>query len=235
VTPPAAAKYFCPMCPGVENDEPGDCPKCGMALERNPAWQPAAKTIYTCPMHPEIEQDHPGDCPKCGMALEPKTVTAADKEEDNAELRGMTRRFWVGAGLTLPVFVVAMAHLVPAWSHAEWVTGEVSRWGQFLLSTPVVLWAGWPFFVRGWRSLVNRSLNMFTLIALGVGSAYAFSAVAMLFPGAFPASSGHGGKPALYFEAAAVITVLVLLGQVRRSQGVAGTRTQDRPSRHPIG
>jgi P-type Cu+ transporter len=214
VTPSAAAKYFCPMCPGVESDEPGDCPKCGMALERNPAWQPAAKTIYTCPMHPEIEQDHPGDCPKCGMALESKTVRAADTEEDNAELRDMTRRFWIGAALTLPVFVVAMAHLVPAWSHAEWVTGEVSRWGQFLLSTPVVLWAGWPFFVRGWRSLVNRSLNMFTLIAIGVGSAYLFSAAAMVFPDAFPAASGHDGKPGLYFEAAAVITVLVLLGQV---------------------
>lgn len=214
VKPAAATKYFCPMCPGVEGDEPGDCPKCGMALERNPAWQPAAKTIYTCPMHPEIEQDHPGNCPKCGMALEPKTVTAADTEEDSAELRDMTRRLWIGAGLTLPVFVVAMAHLVPAWSHAEWVTGEVSRWGQFLLSTPVVWWAGWPFFARGWRSLVNRSLNMFTLIALGVGSAYAFSAVAMLFPQVFPAGTAHGGKPALYFEAAAVITVLVLLGQV---------------------
>jgi Cu+-exporting ATPase len=215
VTPNAAAKYFCPMCPGVESDKPGDCPKCGMALERNPAWKPTAKTIYTCPMHPEIEQDHPGDCPKCGMALEPKTITAeSDKEEDNAELRDMTRRFWIGAAFTLPVFIVAMAHIVPAWSHTSWLNGEASRWGQFLLSTPVVLWAGWPFFVRGARSLVNRSLNMFTLIALGVGAAYAFSAVAMFFPQAFPPASGHSGKPAIYFEAAAVITVLVLLGQV---------------------
>lgn len=215
VTPSAAAKYFCPMCPGVESDKPGDCPKCGMALERNPAWKPTQKTIYTCPMHPEIEQDHPGDCPKCGMALEPKTVIAeSDAEEDNAELRAMTRRFWIGTALTLPVFIVAMAHLIPAWSHAEWLTGEVSRWGQFILSTPVVLWAGWPFFVRGGRSLVNRSLNMFTLIALGVGAAYAFSAVAMFFPQAFPPAAGHSGKPAIYFEAAAVITVLVLLGQV---------------------
>src|SRR5437870_5515806 len=107
-----------------------------------------------------------------------------------------------------------MAHLVPAWSHAEWLGGEVSRWGQFILTTPVVLWAGWPFFVRGWRSLVNRSLNLFTLIALGVGAAYAFSAVAMFWPQAFPAAAGHAGKPAIYFEAAAVITVLVLLGQV---------------------
>ena len=216
VTPSAAAKYFCPMCPGVESDKPGDCPKCGMALERNPAWKPAAgKTIYTCPMHPEIEQDHPGDCPKCGMALEPKTISAeSEAEEDNTELRNMSRRFWIGTALTLPVFIVAMAHIVPAWSHAEWLNGEASRWGQFLLSTPVVLWAGWPFFVRGARSLVNRSLNMFTLIALGVGAAYAFSAVAMFFPQAFPPASGHSGNPAIYFEAAAVITVLVLLGQV---------------------
>ena len=213
VKPSAAAKYFCPMCPGVESDKPGDCPKCGMALERNPAWKAAAKTIYTCPMHPEIEQDHPGDCPKCGMALVPKAGTAAAEKEDS-ELRDMTRRFWIGTTLTLPVFIVAMAHLVPAWSHAEWVSGEFSRWGQFILSTPVVLWAGWPFFVRGWRSLVNRSLNMFTLIALGVGAAYAFSAVTMFFPQVFLPAAGHGGKPAIYFEAAAVIIVLVLLGQV---------------------
>jgi P-type Cu+ transporter len=213
VTPSATAKYFCPMCPGVECDKPGACPKCGMALELNPAWKPATKTIYTCPMHPEIEQDHPGTCPKCGMALEAKTITP-EVVEDDSELRDMTRRFWIGTALTLPVFIVAMAHLVPAWSHAEWVSGDVSRWGQFLLSTPVVLWAGWPFFVRGWRSLVNRSLNMFTLIALGVGAAYVFSAVAMLFPQAFPPATSHTGKPAIYFEAAAVITVLVLLGQM---------------------
>lgn len=176
VTPSAAAKYFCPMCPGVESDQPGDCPK-------------------------------------CGMALEPKIVQAEVEEED-AELRDMTRRFWISAVLTLPVFLVAMAHLVPVWRHAEWAVGNVSRWGQFLLSTPVVLWAGGPFFVRGWRSLRNRSLNMFTLIALGVGAAYVFSAAAMLIPQAFPPGSGHGGLPAIYFEAAAVITVLVLLGQV---------------------
>lgn len=213
VTPSKAAKYYCPMCPGVESDVPGDCPKCGMALERNPAWKPAAKTIYTCPMHPEIEQDHPGDCPKCGMAMEPKTM-AADVEKDDSELRDMTRRLWISAALALPAFVVAMAHLVPAWRHAEWAVGDVSRWGQFLLSTPVVVWAGWPFFVRGWRSLLNRSLNMFTLIALGVGSAFLFSVAAMLVPQVFPSGAGHGGKPAIYFEAAAVITVLVLVGQV---------------------
>jgi Cu+-exporting ATPase len=175
--------------------------------------KPHGKAIYTCPMHPEIEQDHPGPCPKCGMALELKTP-AADVQGDNSELRDMSRRFWIGAALALPVFVVAMAHLVPGGSHAVWVNGNPSRWGQFILSTPVVLWAGWPFFVRGWRSLVNRRFNMFTLIALGVGAAYAFSVVALLFPQLFPPEAGHGGKPALYFEAAAVITVLVLLGQV---------------------
>jgi len=214
--PAATSKYFCPMCPGVESEGPGDCPKCGMALELNPSWKPSAKTVYTCPMHPEVEMDHPGDCPKCGMALEAKRVAGAGEDggEEEAELRGMTRRLWIGAGLALPVFLVAMAHLAPPLRHAAWVDGEVSRWGQFLLSTPVVWWAGWPFFVRGWRSVANRALNMFTLIALGVGSAYLFSAAAMFFPGAFPAAAGHSGKPGIYFEAAAVITVLVLLGQV---------------------
>ena len=213
--PKPTKAYFCPMCPGVESDKPGDCPKCGMALERNPAWKPAAKTIYTCPMHPEIEQDHPGDCPKCGMALEPKTITPADDHEaGNAELIDMTRRLWIGGALALPVFIVAMAHIVPAWRHSAWVDGDVSRWLQFALSTPVVLWVGWPLLLRGARSFVNRSLNMFTLIGVGVGAAYGFSAVAMIAPGLFPAAAGHAGKVNLYFEAAAVITVLVILGQV---------------------
>jgi Cu+-exporting ATPase len=213
VTPSAAAKYFCPMCPGVESDKPGACPKCGMALELNPAWKPPIKTIYTCPMHPEVEQDHPGTCHKCGMALEPKTVTP-EVEEDDSELRDMTRRFWIGAALTLPVFVLAMAHMIPKLRHEEWLTGDVSRWVQFVFSTPVVAWAGWPFFKRGWRSIVTRHLNMFTLIAIGVGAAYVFSAVAMLAPGLFPPSFAHGGKVGIYFEAAAAIIVLVLLGQM---------------------
>ena len=206
-----AKKYFCPMCAGVESDEPGTCPKCGMALERTPTWKPAATTIYTCPMHPEIEQDHPGNCPKCGMALEPKNV-AAGSDDENAELRDMTRRFWIGAALTLPVFLIAMGHLFPG--APAWLDSDPSRWMQFALSTPVVLWAGWPFFVRGWQSLVNRHLNMFTLIAMGIGVAWLFSAVVMLAPGVFPQSFQHHGKIAVYFEAAAVITVLVLLGQV---------------------
>ena len=167
--------------------------------------------IYTCPMHPQIEQDHPGNCPICGMTLEPKNVVAGG-EEENAELRDMTRRFWIGAVLSVPVFVVAMWHIFP--NAPEWVQGDLSRWGQFILSTPVVLWGGWPFFQRGWQSIVNRSLNMFTLIAIGVGAAYFYSAVVMLLPQIFPPSFSAHGKIGIYFEAAAIITVLVLLGQV---------------------
>jgi Cu+-exporting ATPase len=180
-----------------------------MALE--PAMPSPARIIYTCPMHPQIEQDHPGNCPICGMALELKNVVAGG-EEDNAELRDMTRRFWIGGALTLPVFLVAMGHLFPGAS--PWLKSDPSRWMQFVLSTPVVLWAGWPFFVRGWQSLVNRSLNMFTLIAMGIGVAWLYSATVMLAPVIFPTSFQHHGKIGVYFESAAVITVLVLLGQV---------------------
>ncbi|WP_050029423.1 heavy metal translocating P-type ATPase [Verrucomicrobium sp. BvORR034] len=217
VKPSASAKYFCPMCPGVESDKPGDCPKCGMALERNPAWKPESRTIYTCPMHPEVQQDHPGDCPKCGMALEPKLVAGADEpEDDNAELRDMTRRMWISAVLSLPVFILAMTHLLPGQGHGSWADSEPSRWLQFALSTPVVLWAGWPFFRRGWRSLITLNFNMWTLISLGVAAAYMYSVVAMLAPGWFPESlrTGHDGSVGVYFEAAAVIIVLVILGQV---------------------
>ena len=161
-------------------------------------------------MHPQIEQDHPGNCPICGMALEPKTPVGG--EEENAELRDMTRRFWIGVVLALPVFTFGMAHLFP--NAPAWVASDWSRWLQFLLSTPVVLWAGWPFFQRGWQSLVNRSLNMFTLIAMGVGVAYIYSTIVILAPGIFPPSFQEHGKIGVYFEAAAIITVLVLLGQV---------------------
>ncbi len=167
--------------------------------------------IYTCPMHPQIEQDHAGNCPICGMTLEPKTVVAGS-EEDNAELRDMTRRFWIGTALALPVFILGMAHLFP--NAPTWVASDCSRWLQFILSTPIVLWGGWPFFVRGWQSVRNRSLNMFTLIAMGVGVAYFYSAVVMLFPQLFPPSFQEHGKIGVYFESAAIITVLVLLGQV---------------------
>jgi Cu+-exporting ATPase len=167
--------------------------------------------IYTCPMHPEIRQPGPGSCPICGMALEPELASA--ETGPNPELLDMTRRFWIGGALSLPIVVLEMGgHL--AGGHA-WVPQTLSNWIQFALATPVVLWAGWPFFVRGWQSLVTRNLNMFTLIALGVSVAYAYSVAATLTPELFPAAfRGHDGAVAVYFEAAAVITVLVLLGQV---------------------
>jgi Cu+-exporting ATPase len=177
-----------------------------------PDQPPAGKVIYTCPMHPEVQQDHPGNCPKCGMTLDLKTTSAI--EEDNHELTDMTRRLWIGAALALPVFLLAMAHLIPALGHENWIMGDASRWIQFILATPVVLWAGWPFFQRGWHSIVTRHLNMFTLIAIGVGTAYLFSVVVMIVPGAFPTSFAPDGKVGIYFEAAAVIVLLVLLGQV---------------------
>jgi P-type Cu+ transporter len=182
-----------------------------MILERSPTFRPAPKIIYTCPMHPQIAQDHPGNCPICGMTLEPKNVVAATGEE-NAELVDMTRRFWIGAAFSVPVFALAMWHMLP--SASRWVQGDLSRWTQFILSTPVVLWAGGPFFQRSWQSILHRSLNMFTLIALGVGAAYFYSASVMLLPQMFPSSFAAHGKIGVYFEAAAVITVLVLLGQV---------------------
>ncbi len=172
------------------------------------------KSIYTCPMHPEVQQDHPGNCPKCGMTLERKTVTAGADDEETGELRDMTRRFSIGAALASPVFVLAMVHLIPAIDRQSWVDGNTLRWIQFALATAVVWWAGWPLLRRGWRSIVTRHLNMFTLIAIGVGAAFVFSAVAMLMPGIFPDTMQHEGKVAIYFESAAVIVVLVLLGQV---------------------
>ena len=175
--------------------------------------------IWTCPMHPQIEQDHPGACPICGMALEPKTATAGT--EDNAELRDMTRRLWIGGALALPVFVLAMAHFFPAASHAA--GGSLSRWIQLLLSAPVVLWAGWPFFVRGGQSIRSGHWNRFTLIALGVGSAWLFSLVAFFLPGVFPPAMRPHGMVDVYFEAAAVIVVLVLVGQVLELQARAQT------------
>ena len=212
-----AKEWFCPMCSGVESDRPGACPKCGMALERNPAYVKTVGTVYTCPMHPEVRQDHPGACPICGMALEP--VQAAP-EEDDTELRDMLLRFKIGLVLGLPVIVLAMgAHFPPI----DAIPAKVSAWIQFVLSTPVVLWCGWPFFERGARSLVTRNLNMFTLIALGTGAAYAFSVFALLFSGLLPQSLTHGGAVPVYFEAASFIIVLVLLGQVLELRARAGT------------
>lgn len=211
-----APRYICPMCPGVESDKPGDCPMCGMALERAdiPPAAAGGETIYTCPMHPEIEQDRPGDCPKCGMPLEPKTGGGGDADTaEDAETASLRLKFFVGLALTIPVFILAMGGMIPALHLDSLIPKHVSKWIEFLLTTPVVIWAGGVFFVKAWRSLVNRSLNMFTLIAMGVGSAYLYSSLAVLAPGLFPESFRHGGEVALYFEAAAVITVLVLLGQ----------------------
>lgn len=210
------------MDPEVTSDHPGDCPKCGMALERNPAWAPAEKMTYTCPMHPEVQQDHPGNCPICGMALEPKAVTA-DTGEENPEAKDMTRRFWISAALSTPILVLAMGHLVPGFHVDHWVDPQVNQWIQFLLATPVVLWCGWPFLVRGFHSLRTRHLNMFTLIALGVGAAYVFSLAAFAFPSAFPAAFRVNGVLPLYFEAAALITTLVLLGQMLEARARSRT------------
>jgi Cu+-exporting ATPase len=204
----------CPMHPDVRQEGAGDCPQCGMALEPVVAALPVTRTEYTCPMHPEIVRDAPGSCPICGMALEPRTISVED--EKNPELVDMTRRFWVSVALTIPILVVTMADMLPGLSALmQFASPRAWQWMEFILATPVVLWGGWPFFVRGGRSLVTRNLNMFTLIALGTGVAYAFSVVGVLFPGVFPASfRGGDGEVAVYFEAAAAITALVLLGQV---------------------
>jgi len=202
--------YTCPMHPEIRQPGPGSCPKCGMALEPKTPLMPSA-VEYTCPMHPEIVRSEPGDCPICGMALEPRNAPA----EDNAELRDMTRRFWISAALALPVFVMAMGTDLLPQAMPKFVSMTALQWLEFALATPVVLWGGWPIFQRGWASLVNRHLNMFTLIALGVGVAWSYSVVAMLLPGIFPpAMRNMMGTVPVYFEAAAVIMALVLLGQV---------------------
>src|SRR5881409_1938915 len=168
--------------------------------------------IYTCPMHPEIEQDHPGACPKCGMTLEPKTIGA--EEEEQSETRSLSRKFWIAFVLTIPVLIIAMGHAIPGLHLDSLLPREIGKWIEFGLTTPVVLWAGGFFFTRAWQSIVNRSLNMFTLIAVGVGAAYFYSAVAVIAPGIFPQSFRSNGEVGLYFEAAAVITTLVLFGQL---------------------
>jgi len=205
---PKGAVYTCPMDPEVRRDTPGDCPKCGMALEPE---MPLEHVEYVCPMHPQIVRSEPGACPICGMALEPRVATAAP----NPELRDMTRRFVVSAALTVPLLAQSMAEMFGARFAAP-------AWVQLALATPVVWWCGWPFIVRAWRSIGNRSPNMFTLIGLGVLTAYGFSVVATLAPGVLPmAFSMHG--PPVYFEPAAVITTLVLLGQVLELRARAAT------------
>ncbi|KXS33145.1 MAG: Copper-translocating P-type ATPase [Candidatus Gallionella acididurans] len=219
----SAGGYTCPMDPEVHQDKPGACPKCGMALEPVDAMPKPDVTEYVCPMHPQIVRSEPGDCPICGMALEPRTIAA---KEDNPELDNMTRRFRIGVALAVPVFVLAMAAdmwmgFVPqliSFGHLQLV--------EFLLATPVVLWGGWPFFQRGWASIVNRHLNMFTLIALGVGVAWSYSVVGTFLPDIFPATLRRAdGTLPIYFEAAAAITALVLLGQVLELRARSRTNT----------
>lgn len=208
----ASGDYFCPMHPEVHQAGPGTCPKCGLALEAAPSAEPKRGIEFTCPMHPEIMRSEPGSCPICGMALEPRDVAL---DEANPELVDMQRRFVVSAALTGPLFVVAMAAMLPGLPLGALVTPAALPWVELLLATPVVLWGGAPFFARAWASVKHRSPNMFTLIGLGTGVAYGFSVAATLAPGLLPASfRGHHGTAELYFEAAAVITTLVLLGQV---------------------
>jgi Cu+-exporting ATPase len=214
-TPSPRAAYVCPMCPEVREPKPGACPSCGMALEPDVPVA-SSRTEYTCPMHPEIVRPAPGPCPICGMTLEPRTITASTQE--NPELADMTRRFWVSLALTAPLMAMAMVPMLGDKLTVDFdINGVLINLPrvEFALATPVVLWGGWPFFQRFWRSLVNRSPNMFTLIGMGTGVAYGYSVVATLAPQIFPESlRGMTGYPDVYFEAAAAITTLALLGQV---------------------
>lgn len=215
--------YTCPMHPEIKQPGPGACPKCGMALEPMGVAADVSKTEYTCPMHPEVVQDHPGNCPKCGMALEPRSVAV---EEDDTELRDMTRRLWFSAVLAIPVLFSAMGSEFWPSQFAEFISPRNRQWLEMVLATPVVLWGGWPFFVRGWRSLLTWNLNMFTLIALGVAVAWGYSMIAVFMPGLFPRSVfNEMGVVPVYFEAAAVITALVLLGQVLELRARSQTNT----------
>src|SRR5260370_17744380 len=209
---PRSKPYYCPMCSGVESDEPGDCPMCGMSLEPNPAYSVSSvKVTYTCPMHPQIEQDHPGDCPICGMALEPKA--AAPEAQADFEGESLARKFWLGVILTVPILFLSLGKMLPGLSIDQLVPPTINNCIHLFLATVVVFWCGDIFFVRAWRSLVNRSLNMFTLIGLWVGTAYLYSAIATRFPHIFPESFEQDGELNLYFEAAAVITGFGLVGQ----------------------
>ena len=201
------------MCPSVRAEEPGPCPMCGMALESEIVEVPGTRLQYTCPMHPEVVRDEPGSCPMCGMALEAVTVSA--EEESNPELDDMWRRFVISSVFTVPVFGLAMSEMIPGRPLQQALSATWLAWIQLALSTPVVLWGGLPFFQRAWASVVNRSPNMFTLIGIGTGVAYVYSVVAVVAPALFPASfRNEDGAVAVYFEAAAVIVTLVLLGQV---------------------
>jgi Cu+-exporting ATPase len=207
--------YTCLMHPEVHQAGPGNCPKCGMTLEAATTAAPASRPEFVCPMHPQIIRDQPGNCPICGMALEPRKASPDSANSINPELVNMTRRFWVGVALTLPLLAVMVSDILPGHPIQHLLAGALLGWIEFVLATPVVLWAGLPFFQRGWESVLHRSPNMFTLIAIGAGSAYFYSVAAVAAPGLFPATfRDMSGSLALYFEAASVITVLVLLGQV---------------------
>jgi Cu+-exporting ATPase len=212
------ADYTCPMDPEVHQSKPGACPKCGMALEPTTIAMPQTKTEYVCPMHPEVVQDEPGSCPKCGMALEPRTVTL--EEEANPEYTDMKRRFIISLFLTVPTLVLALTEM----AGGHMLSSGTRNWIELALATPVVLYCGLPFFQRGWASILNRSPNMFTLIGIGTGTAFVYSAVATVAPVIFPASfRGAAGTVAVYFDAAAGITTLVLLGQVLELRARAQT------------
>ncbi|MGA7749051.1 MAG: heavy metal translocating P-type ATPase, partial [Gallionella sp.] len=222
-TAPSPGGYTCPMDPEVHQATPGACPKCGMALEPVNALPKPDITEYVCPMHPEVVRSEPGDCPKCGMALQPRTVAA---REENPELDDMTLRFWISVALAVPVFVLAMAADMWMGFAPQMISFSHLQLIEFLLATPVVLWCGWPFFQRGWASLVNRHLNMFTLISLGVGVAWTYSVIGTFLPDIFPAMLRRAdGTLPIYFEAAAMITVLVLLGQVLELKARSRTNT----------
>jgi len=219
----STANYVCPMDREVSQDHPGACPKCGMALEPVVPTQPATRVEHTCPMHPEIVRLIPGSCPICGMALEPRDAIA--EQDENPELADMTRRFWISVALTIPILALAVSDMIPGQPLQNILSPRAVGWIELILATPVVLWAGWFFFERGWASIVNGSLNMFTLIALGTGTAYVFSVIAVLFPQTFPDSFRVMGGVPIYFEAASAITTLVILGQVLELRARSRTST----------
>ena len=217
--PSLSAVYTCPCHPEVRSDAPSDCPECGMALESQ-TFAPA-RTEYVCPMHPDVVADAPRSCPECGMALEPRAMLPGDAP--SPELADMRRRLAIAGALTLPVLALAMSEMVPALDARNWLGPVWFGWVQAALATPVVLWCGWPFFARGWTSIVTAKLNMFTLVAIGTGAAWLASTVGLLFPGLLPEAFRIDGAPPLYFEAAAVIVTLVILGQVLELRARAHT------------
>jgi P-type Cu+ transporter len=213
VAPSTASKYYCPMCTGVESDQPGDCPKCGMRLELNPAYVSSSAPVWTCPMHPEVREHAAGQCPKCGMDLELEAPSAGDDTHDD-ESRFMRRHFIAALLFSIPVLLASMPHMLPFdVFYYSWLPEVAWKWIELIFATPVVFGAGGFILLRGWRSIMTGNLNMFTLISVGVGAAYGFSLVAVVAPGLFPESFREGGKVGLYFEAAVMILVLVILGQ----------------------